>query len=193
MRDSEPQKINPYAPVDSTGFKPMSAALPDGINGNLLAWNTYCFVFISGGLFGFSMVFVSGLSRSFFAGSIAMGFFAAVVGLLLAAVGAAFVVPIVYAIAKSFGASQPGYWNGFRIRMFGASCGFLTGWACVAVPNLLGGRDFSGFVMGLVPAVFGGIATTLMLHSTAKKADRIILAQQDTAVDESTSTDPLRT
>ena len=201
FRNTLSENLNPYAPVDATGLNPLPEPIPEEFNGLELAWNTFFYVTLSGGVFGFGLVTLGalisfvvrlieqknplGLLFAVFPGAIA-----ALIGMCLAAIGAMLVVPAAYMIVKLLSEPKADFWNGTTVRLFGATCGFVTGWICLAVPGLaMGELGFLG--IGLVPATVGSIATTLMLNRTAKRANRILDRRFNDQLSEEDQIDPL--
>ena len=119
-------------------------------------------VTLSGGVFGLGMVMTSsGLFPS-------MALLAFVVGCILAFIGAVVVVPLILT-SRIFLTASGQDWTAGQIYRFGAICGGLTGFLCIVVPSAF---EPAALAIGLIPALVGGIFTSLLLIPLARRVKK---------------------
>ncbi len=153
--------INPYAPSTTVLDRTGAVDLPR-VSVIVVVLSTIGGVTVSGGVFGVGMVMASpGLVAS-------MALLAFVIGCIMAFTGAMVVVPLVLTSRFFFGLSG-GDWTASQIYRFGAICGGLTGFLCVAAPA---GFQPAAIPFGLIPGVVGSIFTTLLLIPLARRVKK---------------------
>lgn len=149
--------LNPYAPSSAVdGSVPI---LSPRVSVLVVTLNTIAGVTASGGIFGFGLIVATTTELA----SVAP--FALVVGCILAFVGASVVVPLGL-LARSFLGDSARDWTGSQILRFGAACGGLTGFLCLAVPAMF---DPVSLTYALFPALAGALLTPLFLLPLSRR------------------------
>ena len=157
--------INPYAPADVQDRSP-----PTRVRGHVstltLITSTIAGVTASGGFFGISYLLFGMFTLLPTDENAATLVHAAIVGCCLAFFGSLAIVPLLSAVSSPF--RTPGnHWSAGGIRLFAASCGFLTGYICI--PLLLGYTAWS-IIFALVPGSAGAVGTVICMTPLARRA-----------------------
>ncbi len=199
QQSSPAPAINPYAPSDTTGAKPLPTKA-SGVTGGKVLGKTILFVSLSGGVFGGLLGGTAGMaaflstvgSTDAVGGFLALLVMGALVGTIAAFVASLPVVGLMYLIFGAFKLGHYNFWNGRRLRTFGGLSGFFSGWSTVAVPSVLN-VEFYGLYVGLIPGAVGAIATRLMIGRMARDADNEIKTAENQSLAEEALGDPLST
>ncbi len=173
---------NPYAPVSdgSLGDQVSRKVTRPAASGGIIAFRTLMGVSFSGSVFGLGfavfIAFSNGTSPP--TNILWLLCLGVAIGFVLAFVAALFVVPIALFFCAML--TRPDHsWRGTSIQRFGASCGFVSGYACLAVPS---GLSLAWLVAGFLPGAVGAIGTWLFVTPLARRTDKALALQ--TSIDQ---------
>ena len=194
--DHRTESINPYLPVNlDEEFEPAKKIFASShVSQVMVSLWTIVGVSISGGIFGACFVVVTTMFKGSgppapLASYLAFSIFAAIVGTILAFVGACFLVPFAHFVTLFFSDDQR--WTAGGILKFGSSCGATTGFLSFAA------IDPFLFYVGVFPALVGGLITPLVSSPLAARAQQAWDADADaddasiTAADQYSASDSI--
>ncbi len=157
--------INPYAPAEVPDRSP-----PTQVRGHVctltLITSTIAGVTASGGFIGISYLLFGMFTLLPTDENAVMLVNGAIVGCCVAFFGSLAIVPLMSAVSSLF--RTPGnHWSAGGIRLFAASCGFVTGY--IYIPLLLGYTPWS-IIFALIPGVAGAVGTAICMIPLARRA-----------------------
>lgn len=164
MMHSSDVPLNPYQPtleIPDEEVQGPDPLIPPRLSNGRLFWMTSLSVVASGAGFGFLLTSVMTAGLLLRGGGLGelvlLPFFGAFVGSILGLVSGAPVTAVMTAASASVRADRR--WDLFSVRRFAFLCGGFSGFLSVAVPGSFQGQ---ALVVGIVPAIFGGIASMLL-------------------------------